>query len=147
MNTCNICFDFINNKIYRCKLKCNSFYHISCAKNWACKVNTCPFCRSKDFYELPNLNKFYEFCVEGNLDEIKKIYLNIEDIKSQDNRVFRFACRNGYLEVVKYLIDKGLTLEDIRSIDNLALRWASRNGHLEVVKYLEEIILIYKVEL
>ncbi len=136
LNNCNICFDFIDNEIFQCKIKCNSFYHLSCAKNCACKVNTCPFCRSKDFYELPNLNQFYEYCQKDNLEEIKKLNLNIEDRRSDDNFALFLASNNGHLEVVKFLIDNGLTLEDIRNQDNFAFRWASFSGYLEVVKYL-----------
>ncbi len=163
MNTCNICFDYIDHEIYQCKLKCNSFYHFECALNWAYKVNTCPFCRSSNFYKLPNLDKFYEYCKEGNLEEIKKLNLNIEDIRShtsvvtesdtrsrvsEDNDAFKSACFKGHIEVVKYLIDKGLTLKDItssggaspkemiRSDDNEAFRWASYYGHFEVVNFL-----------
>ncbi len=99
MDTCNICFDNIDNNIYRCKLMCNSFYHISCAKNWAYKINTCPYCRSSDFYELPILDKFYEYCHQGNLEEIKKLNLNLEDIRCRDNYAFRWASLNGYLEI------------------------------------------------
>ncbi len=136
MDICNICFDKINNDIYRCKLNCNSFYHFECAKNWAYKVNTCPFCRSSNFYELPNFEKFYEYCKKCNLDEIKKLNLNLDDIRSEDNSALRLASSNGNIEVVKYIINKGLTLEDIRSYDNEAFRWACTNGHLEVIKYL-----------
>ena len=110
LNNCNICFDVINNEFYQCKVKCNSFYHISCAKNWAYKVNTCPFCRSRNFYELPNLDLFYKFCIEGNLEEIKKLNLNLDDIRSKDNKAFIYASLNGHIEVVKFLIEKGLTL-------------------------------------
>ena len=45
------------------------------------------------------------------------------------------AAGNGYLEVVKYLVDKG---------DNSnALQQAIKNGHLEVVKLLLEMIICH----
>ncbi len=81
-------------------------------------------------------NKLIKYSKNGNLDEIKKLNLNLEDIRSIDNYALRWASTNGHLEVVKFLIDKGLTLEDIRSQDNSAFIWASYFGNLEIVKYL-----------
>ncbi len=83
-----------------------------------------------------SMDKLYNYCKQNKLEEIKKLNLSIEDIRSDNNCALRWACRNGHIEVVKFLIDKGLTLEDIRSEDNFALRCASKNGHLEVVKFL-----------
>ncbi len=82
------------------------------------------------------MDNFYDYCEKGNLNKIKKLNLNFEDIRSYNNLALRLASKYGYLEVVKFLIDKGLTLEDIRSEDNEALRLASYYGYLEVVKYL-----------
>ena len=155
---CNICYDIINDDIHRCHNKCNSQYHKLCAKNWATKTNTCPFCRSNNFCELPDLSKFYEYCKEGNLEEIKKLNLSLEDIKSvntkhewdnQPNFALICASYNGHLDVVKYLCEftdqnnNRLDIDDIRSKGwdnqpNYALREASSNGHLNVVKYLKE---------
>ncbi len=58
----------------------------------------------------------------------------------------KWTSSNGHLEVVKYLVNKGLTLEDIRNRDNLALRFAIENGQIEVVQYLEETIKILKAK-
>ncbi len=94
------------------------------------------------------MENFYNYCIIGNLEKIKKLNLTLEDIRSLDNYAFRYASYYGHLEIVKYLItfgegasppemiEKGLTLEDIRSFYNFALIWASSNRHLEVVKYL-----------
>ncbi len=82
------------------------------------------------------MDKFYNYCKTGNLEEIKKLNLTLEDIRSQNNYALIGTSFNGHLEVVKYLIYKGLTLDDIRSQDNLAFRWTSENGHLEVIKFL-----------
>ncbi len=137
MYTCNICLNLILSKdIYKCKAKCNSFYHLSCAQNLAYKVNKCPFCRSNNFYELPNLHQFYEYCDKGNLEEIKKLNLSLDDIISQNNVALRYASENGHLQVIKYLISFNLTIDDIKSVNNYALIMASSNGHLKVVKYL-----------
>ncbi len=82
------------------------------------------------------MDNFYEYCKEGNLNEIKKLNLTLEDIRSLNNNALIWASFYGHLEVVKYLVNKGLTLEDIRSYDNNALIGASLYGHLEVVKFL-----------
>ena len=44
-----------------------------------------------------------------------------------------FAVSNGYLEIVKYLVNRGM---DITITDNIAVRWAAEHGHLDIVKYL-----------
>ena len=42
------------------------------------------------------------------------------------------ACKNGDLELVKYLVEKGV------HVDDYAIRYASEYGHFEIVKYLFE---------
>jgi ankyrin repeat protein len=50
-------------------------------------------------------------------------------------KALREASRGGYLEILKYLVDKGA---DIHTNYDAALRFASSKGHLEIVKYLIE---------
>lgn len=57
------------------------------------------------------------------------------DVTSPDNFAICAASNNGYLDVVKYLVEHGAV---ISSQDNYAVRAASENGHLDVVKYLVE---------
>ena len=59
--------------------------------------------------------KLIKYSKNGNLEKIKKLNLSLEDIRSQSNFALRLAGENGHLEVVKFLINKGLTIEDIRS--------------------------------
>ncbi len=80
--------------------------------------------------------QLYYYCKYGNLEEIKSLNLTLKNIRHQDNEAFRWASKFGHLEIIKYLIYKGLTLDDIRCLDNFAFRWASIKGHFEVVKYL-----------
>ena len=50
---------------------------------------------------------------------------------------FRYAARNGHVEMVKYLVARfELTVADARAEDNDPLRCAAGNGHMEMVKYL-----------
>ncbi|AGC01583.1 ankyrin repeat protein [Acanthamoeba polyphaga moumouvirus] len=56
------------------------------------------------------------------------------DIHVDNNCALVWVFKNGYLVVVKYLIEYRA---DINAVED-ALFWASRNGHLEVVKYLIE---------
>ena len=48
------------------------------------------------------------------------------------------ACKNGYIEVVKYLVEHGVDInkKDINGATTLYI--AYENGHIEVVKYLVE---------
>ena len=55
------------------------------------------------------------------------------------SRTFKsFASKNGLLEVINYLLEKGLTLEEIRSEKNYAIKYASIYGHFEVFRTLSE---------
>ena len=72
------------------------------------------------------------------------------------NSMLCWASRNGYLEIVRLLLDKGADihacndngalrcvvhngrLEVIHTRNNNALRWAANNGHTEVEMYLLE---------
>ena len=49
-----------------------------------------------------------------------------------------YAANNGYLEIVKYLIDKGADIDNENRGGDTALVYASENGHFDVVKYLIE---------
>jgi len=58
--------------------------------------------------------------------------------KIKDNEGFTAlmgASKNGKLEVVKYLIDKGADINIKDNYGDTALDFASRNGHLEIAKY------------
>ena len=54
---------------------------------------------------------------------------------ADNNYALRLSAKNGHLEVVKYLIEKGA---NVHADDDCALRWSAFFGHLEVEKYLLE---------
>ena len=68
--------------------------------------------------------------------ELKQKYkkLNQEELNDQ----FIDACKNGHLEIVKYLITSPELKEyaDIHAQNDWGFIWACRNGHLELVKCL-----------
>ena len=55
------------------------------------------------------------------------------DIHAYDEFPLGWASGNGYLDVVKYLVELGA---NIHAYDDCAVRYASENGHLDVVEYL-----------
>ena len=71
-------------------------------------------------------------CKKGNLDDI----LSLINQGCDKNNILMYMCQFGYLEVVKYLIEK--CGADVRFKNDWPVQWASGNGHLEVVKYLVE---------
>ena len=60
--------------------------------------------------------------------------INQEELNAQ----FIDACKNGHLELVKYLLTSPELKEqaDIHGQDDEGFIWACRCGHLEIVKYL-----------
>jgi len=69
----------------------------------------------------------------GKVDWVKNI-----TGRSSISHIFLWACINGNLKKVKYLVEHGA---DIHVNDDQALEWADYNGHLEFVKYIEDKIL------
>lgn len=55
---------------------------------------------------------------------------------NETKHLFVYACHAGRLDLVKPLVEKGLTVDDIRSYGNEPMMHACRNGHLDIVKYL-----------
>jgi len=63
---------------------------------------------------------------------------------SDNKYAFKYACRNGHLEVVKWLYYSGIELNspyppkigDIRVNNEYEFKYACRNGHLEVAEWL-----------
>ena len=83
------------------------------------------------------MEEFMELCENNNLEAFESLdfqYLNTD-------RAFTWACKNGYLKVVKLLLstnfsEKGFKKIDINSRNSYAIKRASLNGHLEIVELL-----------
>jgi hypothetical protein len=71
----------------------------------------------------------------GHLEVVKYLVEKGVDVNTQSSAALRFASQYGKLEVVKYLLENGA---DIHSRNDEALILASQNGHLDVVRYLVE---------
>ena len=96
---------------------------------------------------VENKQQILRSCINnkhGSVDIFKYITeilaITIEDIRSERNWALRFACANGHLHIVQYLLERfpELNIKDIRSEQNLDLRCACHNGHLHVVRFLLE---------
>ena len=74
--------------------------------------------------------------VTVNVGSVKKDELFIKEDISDKNKALLFACENGQLNAVKYLVEHGA---DVNAKDNLGrapLSFAAERGNLELVKYL-----------
>lgn len=89
---------------------------------------------------------FLKACQSGNLKCIKKLckseFRGIADIHSGEESGFKWACKKGHLDVVKFLttapelIKAGHTFVNIHASNEWGFLWACANGDLEVVKFL-----------
>ena len=93
------------------------------------------FTINKDFYSeyLYNLRKS-----RYNLTTNEVNQLNEYMVKLPDNIKYPLinASTNGYLNVVKYLVQHGANTNVVNARNDLVLRLAAEKGHLAVVKYL-----------
>ncbi len=89
------------------------------------------------------MNKFIKYCSEGRLDIIQQMITNCPNINIHKNRECAFieACKNGHLNVVKYLCnlyktDKKYKPIDIHVYDNKSFKLAYENNHIHIMEYL-----------
>ncbi len=80
---------------------------------------------------------FIIYCIDGELDNIKKISLKNCDLEMG----FKWACLKGHFKIVQYLIelyknDPTYKPINIHADDEYSFRWACRRGHYKIVKYL-----------
>ena len=107
-------------------------------------------------YEI-NQTNLCKFAENGELDKLKiicsyldengknaKYNLDIAGYRPNciwdysDNYAIRYACRNGKIDIVKYLMENWSHLIDITAEDNYAIRNACANGHINLIVYLME---------
>lgn len=80
------------------------------------------------------MDEYIELCrysARGDLQMVKKLIKEGVNINTDDSLPLKLACESGYLDIVKYLIEKGVDPDNYKYIDI-----ATEFGHLEVVKYL-----------
>ena len=70
----------------------------------------------------------------NNVHILKCLARNGVNIHAKNEWAVQLASSKGYLEVVKYLVEK--CGADIHADNEWAVRYASEYGHLNVVKYL-----------
>jgi ankyrin repeat protein len=84
-------------------------------------------------------------------------WLILDDLRDDDNSALGLACKNGHLDVVRFLCNNDITVEnadapswekriivnhykldpeDLHAKENYAVRMACENGHIDVVEYL-----------
>ena len=95
-------------------------------------IKKCDQCEEKK-YKL--IEKIFEYaCLSGGLNIIRNIF-RYENTTNILNSGLVATSKNGYLQVIKYLIEKGA---NIHAGDDYALKWACENGHMNVAKFLVE---------
>ena len=79
---------------------------------------------------------FINACRDGNLEEAIYIYNKYKpNIHAEDDEVFRFACKNGHINIAQWLYG----LEDKPNIhieDEYAFRLACKYGHINIAQWL-----------
>lgn len=76
-------------------------------------------------------------CLRGNKSLVESIYMrNSEiDLSREDEKAYRWACRNGHLEVVRWLLSVKPDI-NLMAQNDYAWLMVCRNGHLELAKWL-----------
>jgi len=89
---------------------------------------------------VPDMTELVRYCFRiGHPFDIKNVVKTPEDARDNKNHALRWACHEGHLHVVQWLVKTfALTANDARACHNSALRWACRGGHLNVAKWLVE---------
>lgn len=83
--------------------------------------------------EFKDYKIFYTDCRHGNLEAVKRHYLNGADLSFNNNQALIIAASSGQLLIVQYLVSMGV---NIGANFYQAIKCASKYGHLLVVQYL-----------
>ena len=73
-------------------------------------------------------------CRDGFLWVVKEALAEGADIRVGHNTPFIWACRRGYVDIVKFLLDKEET--EINATNGSPLKYACQGGHIEIIKLL-----------
>jgi len=83
-----------------------------------------------------------ETASEGNLELVKQMVLENPDLINQpdenNNTALQFACYEGHLELVRFLVENGAQIDHKDNDGDPALIWAVLGFKLDVAKYLLE---------
>jgi len=89
-------------------------------------------------------DRLIKACLKCNLKQVVELVeKHGVDIHGRNDLAFRYACEFGYLEIVKYLVQKGA---NIRACYENAFYKAQLNRHTEAVKYLKNRMLLEKLQ-
>jgi len=84
--------------------------------------------------------KFIIACSNKNILVAEYLYNKYQiNIHAGDEYAFQLSCKNGHLEITKWLRKKGIESNspiDIHAGNKRAFRWSCKNGHLKVAKWL-----------
>ncbi|KAK9939491.1 hypothetical protein M0R45_016186 [Rubus argutus] len=91
--------------------------------------------------ETMSLDKVEDLLEAARFDDIQEIMslastVSLDSKDSQGRTALHMASANGHLDIVEYLVCRGVDLNAPNEEMNTPLHWACLNGHVEVVKKL-----------
>lgn len=112
---------------------------INLAFNIACECNNVEIAKWLHFLGNVNIHDrdellFRDACRNGHIQIVKLLYSLGANIHEHNDHAFRSACANGHLEVAQLLYSLGFV--DISYDREDAFRWACHNGHLDIIVWL-----------
>ena len=81
---------------------------------------------------------FLEACREGDIEKVKSLFEKGVDIETKNNALI-YSSWHGYIEIVRLLLEEGVDIENKNNKEvRTPLIAASCKGHIEIVKLLLE---------
>ena len=141
---CPICLESMPNSF---KLRqCTHTFHCVCVlksmrtyldnHGTFCQTVPCPLCRQRISYHII----LHDFIKEATLTEIAEIIndKNIGTYCSNVGSLLHVAALFGRVEIIKFLLTKGLPIDEPNDFCLTPVYYAAVNGHLDTVKYMVE---------